>query len=263
MERVLFCVLILVALVLAQGEPLACTVYNPCESGAVDNSVGNASESEFDAALAASPNKGKGSFYFDLTLAPTRRHFEATKVTTHGRLDVTGCHFESDGRYVCEEEDKKPSREEKTIGYTGMGALLNAKMGGLFRGGFVALYANAEIEMTGGETSGRESDESAKPRSIVLALGPGLTFYPLALSSGPAQNLYLSAYTDFGFGGGGGIGLFAASATFELGFLGQVSDRTYMGIAIGGDVMSVGGLSTDIEDEGGYALWVGFKVVRK
>ena len=259
MVRVLFLVSILAAFVFAQDE---CSVYNPCKTVPAESSAYDSDDTD----VSATPNYTSGpknsGFYFDMTLAGSRRHLEATKVTTRSNYEASGCHFEMDGRYICNEEERKPTREENTLGYSGYGSLLGVRFGGAFKGMF-ALFANIELEITQGKTTGRRPDEDVKPRSIFIGAGPGVTIYPLSHSNGAAQNVYTSVAADILLGGGGGIGLFGGNVMLEVGYLWPVSDRINVGVALGGDILSTDGLDTDKKDEGGYSIWLGFKVVRK
>ena len=257
MAKVLFLVSILAAFVFAQEEQ-TCTVYNPCGTTSAEVSTGISEERVSD--YSAKP--GISGFFFDLTIAGTRRHLEATKTTSYRRDVAPGCRFESDGRYVCDNSDKKTSYGEKTIGYTGMGALLAAKFGGAFKSMF-AIFANFEMEITSGDVSGREESESIKPRSAFFGGGPGVTLYPFFYMNSAMQNLYASATANILIGGGGGIGSLGGDLVLELGYLWPVSDRVNVGLALGGDVLSSSRFETNIKDEGGYSLWIGFKVVRK
>lgn len=205
-----------------------------------------------------------GGFYFDGTVGAVARHLEATRVKNNSSMGISGCHFESDGRYVCSDAESKPSREESSVGYTGYGLFLSARFGGIFKGA-LALFADVEFEETRGKTKGREKGEDdSKPRSANLLAGPGVTLYPFFdQENSNWQNFYVSAIGDIGLGGGGGIGLFAVSLTLEVGYLWPVSDRFNMGVAMAGNILSTDSFDSKLEDEGGYALWVGFKFVRK
>ena len=212
----------------------------------------------------APKQRRKTSFYFDATVGMALRHLEASRVKYNSTSGMSGCHFEPDGRYVCDDAKSVSSREESSVGYTGYGLFLSARFGGLFKGAF-ALFADVEFEKTHGKTTGRKKGEDdAKPRSGNLLAGPGVTIYPFFhRADSHLQNFYVSAIGDIGLGGGGGIGLFAACVTLEVGYLWPVSDRFNMGVAIAGNVLSTDSFDSELEDEGGYGVWVGVKFVRK
>ena len=213
----------------------------------------------------SAPKQGRrGGFYFDGTVGAVARHLEATRVKNNSSRGISGCHFEPDGRYVCDGEKTEPSREESSIGYTGGGLFLSARFGGNFKGAF-AIFADVEFEETRGKTTGREKGEDdAKPRSANFLAGPGVTIYPFFLKHNSSlQNFYVSAIADIGLGGGGGIGLFASCVTLEVGYLWPVSDRFDMGVAMAGNVLSTNSFDDKMEDERGYGFWVGLKFVRK
>lgn len=205
-----------------------------------------------------------GGFYFDGTIGATARHLEASRVKYNSTSGMSGCHFEPDGRYVCDDAKSVSSREESSVGYTGYGLFLSARFGGNFKGAF-ALFADVEFEETHGKVTGRKKGEDdAKPRSGNLLAGPGVAIYPFFHSENSSlQNIYVSAIADIGLGGGGGIGLFASCVTLEVGYLWPVSDRFNMGVSMAGNILSTDSFDSKLEDEGGYGVWVGLKFVRK
>ena len=206
----------------------------------------------------------KGGFYFDGTVGAVARHLEATRVKNNSSMGISGCHFESDGRYVCSDAESKPSREESSVGYTGYGLFLSARFGGNIKR-MVAIFADVQFEETRGKTMGRKKGEDdAKPRSGNLLAGPGVSIYPFFYSNNSSlQNFYASAIVDMGLGGGAGIGLWATEFTLEVGYLWPVSDRFNVGVAMAGNVLSTDSFDSKLEDEGGYGVWVGVKLVRK
>ena len=205
-----------------------------------------------------------GGFYFDGTVGAVARHLEASRVKTSSSMGISGCHFEPDGRYVCDNAKSVSSLEESSVGYTGYGLFLSARFGGLFKGAF-ALFADVEFEETRGRTTGRKKGEDdSKPRSGNLLAGPGITIYPFFhRENSYLQDFYVSAIADIGLGGGGGIGLFASCVTLEVGYLWPVSDRFNMGVSMAGNILSTDSFDDKLEDEGGYGVWVGLKFVRK
>ena len=205
-----------------------------------------------------------GSFYLDGTVGAVVRHLEATRVNNSSSMGISDCHFEADGRYVCDDAKSVSSLEESSVGYTGYGLFLSARFGGKFKGAF-ALFADVEFEETRGKTKGRKKGEDdADPRSVNLLAGPGVTIYPFFhRENSDFQNFYVSAIGDFGLSGGGGIGLFAVSLTLEVGYLWPMSERFNMGVAMAGNVLSTDSFDSKMKDEGGYGVWVGLKFVKK
>ena len=213
----------------------------------------------------SAPKQGRrGGFYFDGTVGAAVRHLEATRVQNNSSMGISGCHFELDGRYVCDDAKSTSSREESSVGYTGGGLFLSARFGGNFKGAF-ALFADVQFEETRGKTSGRKKGEDdAKPRSGNLLAGPGITIYPFFhRENSNLQNFYVSAIGDVGLGGGGGMGLFATCVTLEVGYLWPMSERFDMGVAMAGNILSTDSFDSKLEDEGGYGAWIGLKFVRK
>ena len=273
-KRVLFVVSVLSAFIFAQGEQ-ECTVYTPCENNSAEpiavepenyyaQPVDNSSAEE--PAPAATQDDGQkpgiSGFYFDMTVGASRRRFEATKVNHRSSNYNLGCHYEADGRYVCDEA-KKTVDEEKLIGYTGYGVLLSAKFGGIFKS-MVAPYANLELEITKGDLTGRTKnvDSDDVPKSILLGLGPGIVLYPFFYVGGAFQEFYIAGTVNFVLGGGGGIGGFGEDLMLELGYLWPVSERMHVGLAMGMNFYGGASLDDDLTDEGGYGIWLGLKIVR-
>ena len=206
----------------------------------------------------------KGGFYFDGTVGGAARYLEATRVKNNSSMGISGCHFETDGRYVCDDPKTAPSREETSVGYTGYGLFLSARFGGNIKR-MVAIFADVQFEETHGKTRGRKKGEDdAKPRAGNLLAGPGASIYPFFYSNNSSlQNFYVSAIVDMGLGGGAGIGLWATELTLEVGYLWPMSDRFNVGVAMAGNILSTDSFDSKLEDEGGYGLWIGFKFVRK
>ena len=212
-----------------------------------------------------SGQRRKSSFYFDATVGMALRHLEAVQTVHDYSESSPACHFEPDGRYVCGEKSSggKYGSYEKDIGYTGFGPLFSMRLGCLIKG-VVAPFANIEFERTGGKVHGREKDEDdAKPRSAFLGGGPGVAIYPFSHSEGAAKNLYMVATANMLLGSGGGIGFLGVNVMFEAGYLIPVSERLNFGFAAGADLISPGEIDDDINDDSGYAVWVGVKFVRK
>ena len=207
----------------------------------------------------------KNSFYFDATVGMALRHLEAEQTIHHNSVVDAGCHFEPDGRYVCGDKSSGSVHDpyEKDIGYTGFGPLLGMRFGCLIKGVF-ALFANFELERTTGKVYGREKNEDdAKPSSVFLGGGPGVAFYPFRHSSTEAKNIYIAGAANLLLGGGGGIGFLGVNLMLETGYLYPVSERLNFGFAAGVDLISPGSIDEDINNEGGFAVWVGLKFVRK
>ena len=193
----------------------------------------------------ASGQRRKSSFYFDASVGMALRHLEAVQAVHDYSESSPACHFEPDGRYVCGEKSSggKYGSYEKDIGYTGFGPLFSMRLGCLIKG-VVAPFANIEFERTGGKVHGREKDEDdAKPRSAFLGGGPGGAMYPFSHAEG--------------------IGFLGVNVLFEAGYLFPVSERLNFGFAAGADLISPGEIDDDINDDSGYAVWVGVKFVRK
>ena len=213
----------------------------------------------------APKQRRKSSFYFDATVGASLRHLEAVQTVHDNSALSPGCHFEPDGRYVCDENSSgdKYGSYKKDIGYTGIGPLFSMRFGCLIKGAF-AVFANFELEKTSGKVYGREKDEDdAKPRSAFLGGGPGVAIYPFRNSAGFAQNIYMVGTVNMLLGSGGGIGFIGVNAMFEAGYLYPVSERLNFGFAAGADLISPGDWDSDTKDASGFALWAGVKVVRK
>ena len=206
----------------------------------------------------------KGGFYFDWTVGAVVRHFEAIKVKNNLSTGISGCHFEADGRYVCDNAKSVSSREESSIGYTGSGLVLSVRFGGNIKR-MVAIFADVEFETTEGKATGRKKGEyGTTNHGGNILIGPGASIYPFFYKANSSlQNFYVSAIGDIGFGSGGGIGLWTTAFTLEVGHLWPVSDRLNMGVAMAGSVLSTDSFDDKLDDERGYGVWVGFKFVRK
>ena len=87
----------------------------------------------------------KGGFYFDGTVGAVARHLEAKRVKNNSSMGISGCHFETDGRYVCDDPKTTLSREESSVGYTGYGLFLSARFGGNIKR-MVAIFADFQFE---------------------------------------------------------------------------------------------------------------------
>jgi len=212
------------------------------------------------------PNqRRRSSFYFDATFGAALRHLEAVQTVHDNSVTSPACHFEPDGRYVCGEKSSggKYGSYEKDIGYTGFGPLLGMRFGCLIKG-VIAPFANFELERTTGKVYGREKDEDdAKPRSAYFGGGPGVAIYPFSHSEGAAKNIYMVATANMLLGSGGGIGFIGVNVMFEAGYLYPVSERLNFGFAAGADIISPGEIDDDINDDNGFGVWIGVKMVRK
>lgn len=180
----------------------------------------------------------RSGFYFDLSLGGVMRHLEADYKSY---VDKQGAQYDY-------------------LGYTGKGGLLSARFGGIIRGS-VAIYGNIGLEITNGKNSGYQKD-TRPTASFFLSNGPGVTVFPFSHSTESIRNLYIGTTGNIILGGGGNIGFFGFNATFETGFLWNTSDRYYTGIAIGTDILSTIGFNS-YDDEKGYSIWIGFKLIRK
>ena len=264
MKHVILFLFAFVAVVSAQDGVKECSVYSPCKSTV--SSEGESSLSSYsEPVLNDARKQGNSGFFFDLTVGGSLRHLSAVKKIYHSATDdKPGCHFEMDGRYVCDgpyTSSRQSWNEERDLGYTGMGPLFMARFGGVFRGMF-AVFANLELEITRGDVSGWNENDR-KPRSVFIGGGPGVTVYPFFRSGDGLENMYVTVAGDILLGGGGGIGLMGVNAMLETGYLWQMSDRIFAGPAIGGDILTTGDLSEDMSDEGGFCIWIGLKIVRK
>lgn len=201
-----------------------------------------------------------GSFYFDLTLGGALRHLEAVQELPTS----SGCHFEPDGRYVCESKPSSGTSEdrEKDIGYIGGGPLLGVRLGASIKEAF-AIFSNFEMEVTKGKNYGRNDDDESESNSGLIGWGFGVILYPCFNSEGMMKNFYVGGTANLLFGGGGGIGSVGEDVGLECGYLFPVSERTNIGFAAGADIMSTSGLDGHIKDERGYSVWIGLKIVRK
>ncbi|MBQ3777887.1 MAG: hypothetical protein II835_07370 [Fibrobacter sp.] len=214
----------------------------------------------------APKQRRRSSFYFDITLGGYMRYLGAVQtISTKSNESGSGCHFESDGRYVCgsgTSSEEMSVDNEKDIGYIGGGPLLGMRFGTLIKSVF-ALFANFELEKTDGKVLGREEDDDARPRSVLLGGGPGVAFYPFRHSVMVIKNIYIVGAVNLLIGGGGGIGAAGVGMNFETGYLIPASERINIGLAVGVDYLSTGGLNSDIKKERGFGIWSGLKFVRK
>ena len=128
------------------------------------------------------------------------------------------------------------------------GPLLGMRFGTLIKSVF-ALFANFELEKTDGKVLGREGDDDARPRSVLLGGGPGVAFYPFRHSVTVIKNIYIVGAVNLLIGGGGGIGAAGVGMNFETGYLIPASERINIGLAVGVDYLSTGGLNSDIKKE--------------
>ena len=179
----------------------------------------------------------RGGFYFDLSLGAVIRHLEADYKTY------------LDNNY-----------KDQYLGYTGQGGLVSTRFGGIIRG-TVAIYGNIKLEITSGQNSGWKKD-TRPTQSFFISNGPGVTVFPLSHSDGYFRNWYIGSTGNITLGGGGDIGFFGFSATFETGLLWDTSERYCSGFAIGTDVVGTAGLN-DYYNEKGKSVWIAFKLIRK
>lgn len=213
----------------------------------------------------APKQRRKNSFYFDATLGTTLRHLGAEQTVHDNSGSSSGCHFESDGRYVCNEKSagERNGPYEKDIGYTGFGPLFSMRFGTLINGG-IAFLANTEIEYTTGKVYGHEKDEDdITPRSIFFGFGPSILFYPFLDSEGAVKNVYVAVTANMTLGSGGDIGFLGGNIMLEAGYFYPVSKRLNFGFAAGADIISPGDLDSDTKNESGFAIWAGVKLIRK
>lgn len=176
--------------------------------------------------------QNRSGFYFDFTLGGVLRHFEAE----HPNIV-----------------------NNDYLGYTGKGMHVSTRVGGIIKG-VVAIFGGAELEITSGKTSGWDKDRR-KNKSFLAGIGPGVTYFPFYESTGDIRNLYIGTTANILIGGGGRIGLLGANIEFETGFLWNISDRYYAGVAIGGDFYGSGDI--DYDNAQGRSIWIAFKFIRK
>lgn len=176
--------------------------------------------------------QNRSGFYFDLALGGVLRHFEAE----HPNIV-----------------------NNDYLGYTGKGMHASTRVGGIIKG-VIAIFGGSELEVTSGKTSGWNKDRR-KNKSFLAGTGIGVTFFPFHESTGNIRNLYVSPAANIIFGGGGGIGLIGANFEFEAGFLWNISDRYYTGVAIGGDFYETSDIAYDHAQ--GRSIWIAFKFIRK
>ena len=264
MKRVILFIIAFVAGVVAQDGYRECSVYSPCEKepSAVEPmpvEQQGAPAQKYGPARAVAGN----GFYFDMTLGGTFRHLEATVVKRRKSSDglADGCHFERDGRYVCEKNKPAKKEKEDEVGYTGVGTLIDARFGGHF-GKIIAFFANVELEFTEGSVSGWD-DKDIDPGSVFLGAGPGITIFPFGLQDDGLKNMYFGFAGNFLLGSGGGIGAINVNLMGELGYVWEVSDRMFAGVAVGADVMSLSDIGEDHKDASGFSIWIGLKLMRK
>lgn len=174
----------------------------------------------------------RSGFYFDLSLGGVLRHFEA-------------------------EHPNYPSSDY--LGYTGKGIHFSTRIGGIIKG-VVAIFGNTEFEYTSGKNTGWDKDRRTNT-SFLAGIGSGVTYFPFYKSTRDIRNLYIGTAFNVLIGGGGKIGLLGANVEFESGFLWNISDRYYTGVAIGGDFYGSGDINYDHAQ--GKSIWIAFKFIRK
>lgn len=262
MKRVILFVFAFVVGIAAQDGYRECSVYSPCETlpSAVEPmpvEQQGAPAQQYGPARAVAGN----GFYFDMTLGGTFRHLEATVVKRRKSYDgpTDGCHFESDGRYVCDK--KKTVDKNDEVKYTGAGTLIDTRFGGHF-GKIIAFFANVELEFTEGSVSGWE-DKDVDPSSVFLGAGPGITICPFGLQDDALKNMYFGFAGNILLGSGGGIGAINVNLMGELGYVWEVSDRMFAGVAMGADVIALSDIGEDQKDASGFSIWIGLKLMRK
>jgi hypothetical protein len=212
----------------------------------------------------APKQRRRSSFYFDATVGVALRYLWADQIVRETSGAGTGCHFEPDGRYVCNKKSLsgKPVADEKKISYMGFGPLFSVRFGCLIKGVF-AIFANLELEQPDGSVYGREEDYKVRPRSSFLGGGPGVAFYPFRHSANATKNIYIVGAVNLFVGDGGGIDSFGPGFMIETGYLYPVLEQLNLGFAAGADILANGAFDSDIKRQSGYGVWVGLKFVKK